>query len=173
MGRAKALTETACKGGHAEACKGAAELRVDAIRAETGEKLDDAYRYARACDAGGMTACVTLGDGFDRGKLSLPEDVGFATSLYLKACESSGKLPICRKLTRTLRRSDDIEVRVQLGIVAWARGRCNGGDEDACDSLRRAVDDRGVGAEALAAMITFGQERCTAGHDACVVSWSG
>lgn len=63
------------------------EARVQAVMDETGEAMEQELGYARACDKGGGTACVSLAKLYAGSSGNLPKDEGDVLRLIVKGCE--------------------------------------------------------------------------------------
>lgn len=116
----------------------------------------EAARAETACEAGDLTACVTLGTAYREGA-GRPQSRPVAELLYREACDG-GTGAGCLALGNQLLKLDNDSALAE-GMRALERG-CALGTQEACDRLTQIAEDHRAAAEDQRQLET----QCTAGN---------
>ena len=119
-------------------CKGEEARYVDGLKSETGERYEKAMDYAKACDEGGMTACVSLAELFRMGGDRIPRDEKRAAHLVVKAC--GGKHEEGCRIAKQILSKWEMDEDDLSALLAIAEAGCEGNDEAWCSCLAERVE---------------------------------
>jgi len=143
-GEARAAPVAGCAAGALDACAEEGAVLVSAGRWTEAERL-----LRTACDAGGGSACYTLGSAHARGA-GPPRDLGRAAGIFERACEL-GYTRACGDLGWMHAEALGVE-RDEVRARAWMGRACDGGEARACGELSVLLrDGRGGASDPVAA----------------------